>query len=229
MDKRNSHPQVVTPLIWFFKDVFPFLLYISPGQWIKSFATRKLRSQWELDKSSEVAITALRNRELTIVELWVICRFIVLSLVVFSASPSLIRSYFWWSVIVAVWMIMEPLIAVVVLVAIKPAQGNAPDNKIEYPLRTIFLVFINYMQITLMFAVLFICASSDFRNTLDAFYFSTISITTLGYNDITHSESSTKWLVIFELYAGLILVVLSISILVSKLSAIVRVTGHENE
>jgi voltage-gated potassium channel len=64
-----------------------------------------------------------------------------------------------------------------------------------------------------LFSAAFFAPALD--NFVDALYFSGVTITTLGYGDIKPDHAVTKLLVLYELFSGLLLVVVALSVYLS--------------
>ena len=89
--------------------------------------------------------------------------------------------------------------------------------------RLMLLLFINYLQIITGFAYLYLntatiivtrCANTITR-PCDAFYFSLVTITTLGYGDMEPFDAMAKCLVMCEILIGLVFLTLVIATVVS--------------
>ena len=81
--------------------------------------------------------------------------------------------------------------------------------------RSLILLFINYLEIIVAFATLYLLTDSvgyksdaPLASRLDALYFSVITITTLGYGDIKPIMQVGKWLSLTETVMGFVLIVL---------------------
>ena len=82
--------------------------------------------------------------------------------------------------------------------------------------RSLILLFLNYLEIVLGFAVLYLVTESVGDGTvpisgrLDGLYFSVVTITTLGYGDMMPLGATGKTLAMIETIMGFVLVVLVI-------------------
>lgn len=86
--------------------------------------------------------------------------------------------------------------------------------------RSVKLLFINYIEIIIAFAVLYSLFDGGFNKIMswyDYIYFSTITINTIGYGDITPILKWTKLLVVFQSIIGMIFIVLFINIFSNKM------------
>jgi voltage-gated potassium channel len=57
-----------------------------------------------------------------------------------------------------------------------------------------------------------------FDNIVDALYFSGVTIATLGYGDITPKNPISKIFCVYEVFSGILIVVIAIAVYVSSLS-----------
>ena len=87
--------------------------------------------------------------------------------------------------------------------------------------RSLMLLLINYIEILIGFAALYLYTGTigdmcrvPISKSLDAIYFSSITITTLGYGDFTPLNGKGRMLVSVEAIAGMIFTVLIIAIFV---------------
>lgn len=83
--------------------------------------------------------------------------------------------------------------------------------------RSLILLFLNYMELIVGFAALYLLTGSIgyskaqiLSSHAEALYFSVVTITTLGYGDLKPILSIGRWLTIFETLMGVILIVLVI-------------------
>lgn len=88
-----------------------------------------------------------------------------------------------------------------------------------HPLRTVVLSLFSFLLIVSSFGTFFKALSSSFcreiEGTVDAIYFSFVTITTLGYGEIEPISPTSKFVVIFELIVGLYFLVILLSIFAS--------------
>jgi hypothetical protein len=92
--------------------------------------------------------------------------------------------------------------------------------KTRSPAHAIVLTFLAYVHVLIAFAVIYLAESfwlgDPFKsspglwaNPIDGLYFSTVTITTVGYGDLSPEHWLGKLLVIFEIFVGLILLVVA--------------------
>jgi hypothetical protein len=88
--------------------------------------------------------------------------------------------------------------------------------------RLLILLFVNYLQIVAGFAYLYLHTAKVVRSGCsnaitsagDALYFSVVTITTLGFGDMTPFSSWAKFLVTAEVLTGLVFLVLVVATIV---------------
>ncbi len=103
--------------------------------------------------------------------------------------------------------------------------GDALDKSARLPSkstlnsrRRIELALISYLELILNFAFLYLLLMHPVgpidvpRNAIDAFYFSGVTITTLGYGDFRPDSMYTKLLVVQEVLAGFTLLIVSFAV-----------------
>lgn len=146
-------------------------------------------------------------------EIIALFQLIMLALLVFSPCDSSI--YLWIVVYLLITVFGYPLYIIFV---------DAYDEKLilRSPNRSLMLLFINYIAIIMGFAALYIYTDAigdtckvPISKPLDAIYFSSVTITTLGYGDFTPMNKVGKILVSVETIVGLIFVVLVVAIFIS--------------
>lgn len=89
---------------------------------------------------------------------------------------------------------------------------------------SLILLIVNYVQIVIGFAVLYLYteaigyADSEIAisTPLEGFYFSTVTITTVGYGDMRPICSGGKWLVSVETLVGIVLLALVLNAILVK-------------
>ncbi len=72
----------------------------------------------------------------------------------------------------------------------------------------------SYLEVASDFAILYFLLppqwfAGKLRTIVDAFYLSGVTITTVGYGDITPSHEWSKLLVLYEVWIGLVLIVVT--------------------
>ena len=82
----------------------------------------------------------------------------------------------------------------------------------------------SYVGLTINFALLYFFIpfgdlfDEQFVNFFDSLYFSGVTITTLGYGDINPTHFLSRLLVLYEVFAGILLIVIAISTYVSSIA-----------
>ncbi len=109
----------------------------------------------------------------------------------------------------------------------KDPNKNFEQNKTGHLIdsfRSLLFAFLNYLEIVLIFATFYknmSCGSFNVNlSGFDSFYFSIVTITTLGYGDI-HPAIETIWpkiLITIELLIGLTFIILIIAAVVEKIT-----------
>lgn len=61
--------------------------------------------------------------------------------------------------------------------------------------------------------------TQHFNTPIDALYFSTVTMTTVGYGDYTAESNGARWLVIWELISGVLLVLLFLPLVMSRIAS----------
>lgn len=62
------------------------------------------------------------------------------------------------------------------------------------------------------------CDSCGLVDRTEAYYFSAVTITTLGYGDILPSNSSGRNIVLYQLFSGYLFIVVIVSIVISRVT-----------
>lgn len=104
--------------------------------------------------------------------------------------------------------------------ALDKADGNESTSVLSYKKR-IELALISYCELILNYAVIYffmpLCWFEEpIRTIMDAIYFSGVTITTLGYGDISPVVWLPKILVIHQVFAGFALIIVSFAVYVGK-------------
>jgi len=104
--------------------------------------------------------------------------------------------------------------------------------------RSLILILINYLEIIVCFAVLYLNTNSVesttkpgllISNPLDALYFSTVTITTLGYGDFVPGNDTARILVTLELIFGFIFVALVLGLLLTGAKFVTELSSHHTQ
>ena len=131
-------------------------------------------------------------------------------------TTTIIAKYFLATL--ALWFTIGTFIYPVKVVFVDIPKDNIPkDDCIKSPIRSIFLLFINYIEIVIHFASFYLLSPSiHFSNCshnhivtspLDSLYFSIVTITTLGYGDIALISPLGRLITSIEVLLGLVLIV----------------------
>ena len=95
--------------------------------------------------------------------------------------------------------------------------GVGPDSALN-TLQRVRLAMLNYVELAMHCAILyyFIPVSGMFKPALSGFfealYFSGVTITTLGYGDVTPDHLIGRLVVLFEVFSGLLILLFAISV-----------------
>ncbi len=146
-------------------------------------------------------------------EIYVLLRLGALAILVSFPSNSLIYA------VVVVYLLIEVFNYPLYLIFVE-AYGK--EWCLRSPNRSLMLLFINYIEMIIGFAALYLYTGAigdtskmPINKPLDAVYFSSVTITTLGYGDFTPMNEIGKILISVEAIAGLIFIVLVVAIFVS--------------
>lgn len=100
------------------------------------------------------------------------------------------------------------------------------DVKVHNFHRSIVLILINYFEICIIYGVFYMNSISknqfyvpneDFKGSIVSFYYSMVTISTLGYGDIYPNHPFSRILVISEVFIGMIILVIALSRIVGYL------------
>lgn len=161
-----------------------------------------------------------KEKRTQISEIYVLLRLGILAALVSCPSNSFIYA------VVVVYLLVEVFNYPLYLIFVETYDE---DWSLRSPNRSLMLLFINYIEMIIGFAALYLYTGAigdvskmPIRNPLDAVYFSSITITTLGYGDFTPINETGKIMVSVETITGLIFIVLVVAIFVTW-----RQTTHE--
>jgi voltage-gated potassium channel Kch len=95
--------------------------------------------------------------------------------------------------------------------------------KTQNPIRALVLTFVDYLQIILIFSILYLCfgvltgdcfnakiASEFYSGFMNSIYFSLVTITTLGYGDFSPQMWLCKLISIAEVICGIVVIVVAL-------------------
>jgi hypothetical protein len=124
-----------------------------------------------------------------------------------------LASLFFLVAFLAIYRIIEILAVSFRLHVLAPYRTDMPAH-------ALVLTFVGYLQVMLCFAILFLADAFFFGDRfskdhpiwsgpLDAVYFSTVTIATLGFGDFAPTHWLGKLLVVGEVFVGLILILVA--------------------
>jgi voltage-gated potassium channel len=92
------------------------------------------------------------------------------------------------------------------------------------PYERILLAGRSYLEAVLNFSLLYVLwfrcdFSREFRDVLEAVYFSAVTITTVGYGDFTPTSTMSQLFVVYEIFVGLVLLVIAFGAYVGGVSS----------
>jgi hypothetical protein len=130
-----------------------------------------------------------------------------------------------WVLPVAVIVIVDGYIVRLLWIAACVSQGMEETwPRLPHRTTALALLVMNAPALILSFAGLYIetnavTAGSKVLHTIaDGIYFSTVTITTLGYGDFTPQDPLAKYIVVFELASGILLLVTALPLVVARLN-----------
>lgn len=161
-----------------------------------------------------------------VVELWVVANFLLAIALLFAApaDPGLVRPF-------VILYVAIRLIEIIVFQFNSQLYGGYPGKekpRLRYTVlsyrRSIFLASLLYIEAAIWFGCLYRLFAASFTYTnvslavpLKALYFSVVTITTLGYGDVSASDSLGFFMVIAEALSGLFMTLGILARLVSYL------------
>jgi voltage-gated potassium channel len=134
-----------------------------------------------------------------------------------------VNNYIAWCLGVIAWWRMNEIFYAFYQDAIERLSGSTPHTKLT-PAQRIKLAMRSYLSLTLNFAFVSFFMPSTFydpcfTNFHNALYFSGVTITTLGYGDIKPVHAISKFFAVYEVFSGVLLVVVAIGVYISGLSS----------
>jgi len=155
------------------------------------------------------------------VEVWVIGVLVALTTLLFACHEKSILT------IAAVYSLVDVTAATFRDIAVSPAiysDAEGPYIGVRNPLRWMLMAPLNAIQVIISFALLYRTLpvgafAKPIGDSITALYFSTVTFTTLGYGDISPTESTGKLLVTIELLFFLMFLGIKLPIAVSLLRA----------
>ncbi len=149
-----------------------------------------------------------------VIDLYIVLAFSLLVICLFWIPKSTFASC------AATYLMLEMLVVTLAVILVN-RQTEPTVRSIE---RSILLLAVGYLELIVGFAILYLsnnCIEFSSYNNLvnsswDALYFSTVTITTLGFGDIRPIGQVGRIFVIFETLAGITLIVYALSTFVSS-------------
>ena len=108
-----------------------------------------------------------------------------------------------------------------------------PESTTLRPYDRVVLVSRSYLEAIVNFGLLYYLAFRDaftrpLRDAVEAIYFSTITITTVGYGDLAPRQPLPQLLVVYEVLLGIVLIVVAIGTYIDKAGWPVEADGPPN-
>jgi len=135
--------------------------------------------------------------------------------------PLLILIYHWQSYSFVIWIMVYVLLETVLYIPTLIFASDMFSKPRSYK-RSMLLLFLNYIEIILAFAVLYSCGNylnKPLENWFDAVYFSTITSSTIGYGDFYPATTFGKVLASVQALLFLFFVVLFLNFFTTKIKA----------
>lgn len=133
--------------------------------------------------------------------------------------PLLILIYHWQEYSVVIWIMIYVLMETVLYIPTLIFASDMFSKPRSYK-RSMLLLFLNYIEIVLAFAVLYSCGNylnKPFTHWFDAVYFSTITSSSIGYGDFYPVTTFGKVLVSAQALLFLFFVVLFLNFFSGKI------------
>lgn len=96
---------------------------------------------------------------------------------------------------------------------VDPTSNLKPGQRIKMAMRSYIGLLINFALIYYFLPKWLF--DPGFKNFVEAFYFSGVTLTTLGYGDIKPVHYSSQMLTLYEVFSGLLLVVVALAVYLS--------------
>ena len=132
--------------------------------------------------------------------------------------------------IYAIYLMAEMFVVTLLIILV---DNYATEKGIRSSYRSVILLAVGYLEIIVGFAILYIRfgtisftsePTKIITQPMDALYFSTVTITTLGFGDISPYNETGRFLVMAETVLGITLIVFVLSIFISN-SAVLKKQG----
>tara|TARA_Y100000758_G_C15926967_1_gene377272 strand:- start:16 stop:720 length:705 start_codon:yes stop_codon:yes gene_type:complete len=159
----------------------------------------------------------------------------------FESQP-VIKYIYWFMIVLVVWsFLLSRAIEITKAFlgdAIDKLNGDLPNSDLKYGER-LKLALTSYIELIINFGTLYflmpVCFFKDsykFNSVLEAIYFSGVTITTVGYGDISPSIWFLQFLTVFEVLSGFSLIVVCFTIyssLALSRSPVCKICGRKLE
>lgn len=197
---HNEFPNPQKAPTWLLKIVMVILVvlrFFSLGQFVKGYI--------EDGKMKNAGI-----------DLYVILMTVLLSICLSTIPLSTFAFY------VAIYLMAEMFTVTLSVILV---DSHFTEIGIRSPHRSILLLGLGYLELMMGFAILYMQYQAISFNTgvkgivscpIDALYFSTVTITTLGFGDISPCNRAGRCLVMIETLGGIILIVFVLSAFISS-------------
>lgn len=198
---RKDDFESLSALEWFIMLFFSFTKLLFPGFYIR----------WYFNKKGGYN---LRNQA---IEIYVCIKLSIIVLLLFFGNPHQI-----WVKLLALYFIidlMEHILGMIFLHKVNRRRVKLTRNLV--------LMILNIMELVGSFALLYIGTNSvafavgenqHLSNPVDAYYFSLITFTTVGFGDIIPINATGRMLVILEIFSSFLFIAILLSSLVNKLN-----------
>ena len=98
--------------------------------------------------------------------------------------------------------------------ALQRFEGPDTESNIT-PVRRLQLLVVGYFEVAVQFGILFFCFPKgffcpDFHSIFNALYFSSVTITTVGYGDILPKRSLSQFACMYELAIGFVILIFAL-------------------
>jgi len=198
---RKDDFESLSALEWFIMLLFSFTKVLFPGFYIR----------WYFNKRGGYII---RNQA---VEAYVIIKLAIILLLLFYGNPHQL----WVRAIAAYFIfdLMDHILGMIFLYKVNRREVR--------PTRNLVLMILNVMELVGAFAILYVGTDSvayvlgsnaHLAQPIDAYYFSLVTFTTVGYGEIVPISGTGRMLVIFEIFCSFLFIAILLANLVAKLN-----------
>jgi len=198
---RNFKRVSLLPLEKFFMSVFIFIRCISLG--------------------NIIALYSSYNNRAKIIELYVSAWLVIFCVLLFTIGSCLSTTVLILVLLLVMCRLIEGVNYLLCIIFVDRYKRSWHPHS---PNRSILILSIYYIQVIIGFAILYLATGSirysECKNIItkpwEALYFSTVTITTLGYGDMRPINQVGQILVIFEPLIGIVLIVLVFGIFLTS-------------